>query len=80
MDGVTGGGECPICDGTGAIDLLWAACSFCNGTGESTRSAEAYLKSHVCQCILLDRRTCPLCGKKCHHDTPNRPKILVGPA
>ena len=50
-----------------------------NGTGEHTKAAEAFLASHTCQCILLDRKTCPVCGKKCHHDTPNRVKVMAGP-
>jgi len=71
--------KCAVCNGKGKIELLDTPCSFCNGTGEYTKSAESYLKSHICQCIFLDRVTCPLCGKKCHHDTPNKPKILLGP-
>lgn len=70
---------CPVCGGSGIIELLAAQCTFCNGTGEHTKSAEVYFESHICQCILLDRKRCPLCGKKCHHDTPNRPKILIEP-
>ena len=46
---------------------------------EHTKAAEAFLASHTCQCILLDRKTCPVCGKKCHHDTPNRVKVMAGP-
>lgn len=72
--------KCAVCGGGGRVELLGSQCTFCNGTGEGTRSAEAYMRSHVCQCVLLDRRTCPLCGKKCHHDTPNRPKVLVSPS
>ena len=71
--------KCPICKGTGVIALLNSPCSFCNGTGEYTKLAESYYESHTCQCVLLDRKTCPLCGKKCHHDTPNRPKIELSP-
>ncbi|MEX0764199.1 MAG: hypothetical protein WEC35_02880 [Nitrosopumilaceae archaeon] len=71
--------KCAVCNGQGKIALLDTPCSFCNGTGEYTKSAESYIKSHICQCIFLDRVTCPLCGKKCHHDTPNKPKILLGP-
>ena len=71
--------KCAVCNGQGKIVLLDTQCSFCNGTGEYTKSAESYIKSHICQCIFLDRVTCPLCGKKCHHDTPNKPKILLGP-
>jgi hypothetical protein len=37
------------------------------------------MKVHICQCIFLDRKNCPLCGKKCHHNTPNRPRILISP-
>ncbi len=71
--------KCAVCGGQGKIVLLDTPCSFCNGTGEYTKSAESYLKTHICQCIFLDRVTCPLCGKKCHHDTPNKPKIMLGP-
>ena len=70
---------CPVCKGRGIIELLRAPCSFCNGTGEYTKLAEVYFASHICQCVLLDRKTCPLCGKKCHHDTPNKPKIEISP-
>ena len=71
--------SCPVCKGKGSIELLDSQCPFCNGTGEFTKSAYSYMKSHICQCIMLDRKVCPLCGKKCHHDTPNRPKVLIGP-
>lgn len=74
------GGKCVICKGRGIIELLGSQCPFCNGTGEFTKSAKAYMDSHICQCVFLDRKTCPLCGKPCHHDTPNRPKVLAGPA
>lgn len=71
--------KCPVCRGVGKIELLDTICSFCNGTGAYSKTAESYFKSHICQCVLLDRKRCPLCGKRCHHDTPNRPKILVEP-
>ena len=71
--------NCAVCNGKGKIELLDSSCPFCNGTGEFTKSSESYFKSHICQCIFLNRKTCPLCGKKCHHDTPNKPKILLGP-
>ena len=73
-------GKCVVCRGTGTVEILGTECPFCNGTGAHSKIAESYFKSHICQCILLDRRTCPLCKKRCHHDTPNKPKILVGPA
>jgi len=71
--------KCPVCKGNGTIELLGSQCPFCNGTGDFTKAAESYLDSHICQCIFLDRKKCPLCGKKCHHDTPNKPKVLIGP-
>jgi len=71
--------KCAVCKGKGKIELLDSPCPFCNGTGEFTKISENYFESHICQCIFLNRKTCPLCGKKCHHDTPNKPKILLGP-
>jgi len=71
--------NCAVCNGKGKIELLDSPCPFCNGTGEYTRISESYFKSHICQCIFLNRKICPLCEKKCHHDTPNKPKILLGP-
>ena len=70
---------CVVCKGRGKIELLDTQCPFCNGTGEYTRISESYFKSHICQCIFLNRNICPLCEKKCHHDTPNKPKLLIGP-
>lgn len=71
--------NCPVCSGKGAIEITDSDCPFCNGTGEFTKAAESYMKSHICQCVFLDRKNCPLCGKKCHHNTPNRPRILIAP-
>ena len=71
--------KCPVCFGRGAIEITDSDCPFCNGTGEFTKAAESYMKSHICQCVFLDRKNCPLCGKRCHHSTPNRPKILLTP-
>lgn len=73
------GEKCAVCNGDGIIELLGSDCPFCNGTGEPNKAAKAYLDSHICQCIFLDRKRCPLCGKNCHHDTPNKPKILLSP-
>ncbi|MXY37716.1 MAG: hypothetical protein F4Y82_00400 [Cenarchaeum sp. SB0665_bin_23] len=71
--------RCSVCKGAGKIALLNAPCSFCNETGEYTKIAQAYFDNHICQCALYDRKTCPVCGKKCHHDTPNKPKIRLSP-
>ena len=71
--------KCAVCKGEGKIELLNSSCPFCNGTGEFTKISESYFKSHICQCIFLNRKICPLCGKRCHHDTPNKPKILLHP-
>ena len=71
--------KCAVCKGIGKIKLLDSPCPFCNGSGEFTKISESYFKSLICQCIFLNRKTCPLCGKRCHHDTPNKPKILLGP-
>lgn len=67
--------HCAMCAPLKALGL---ACSFCNGTGEPNTAASAYVKNHICQCINLDRKFCPVCGLRCHHNTPNKPKLLVG--
>lgn len=70
---------CVVCEGTGHIEVTDKECNFCNGTGDDNKAAESYMKSHICQCVFLDRKNCPVCHRKCHHDTPNKPKILVAP-
>ncbi len=70
---------CPICEGKGVIILINTPCTFCNETGEYTKTAEQYMLNHTCQCILLDRKRCPLCKKTCHHDTTNRPSLTIEP-
>ena len=69
------GGRCAVCAGEGVIKLLDSGCTFCNGTGEPSGAADSYIRSHACQCIIYDRRTCPMCGKECHHDTTSRPLL-----
>ena len=71
--------KCVVCSGKGKIELLDTQCPFCIFIGEYTKISEKYFESHICQCIFLDRKICPLCEKKCHHDTPNKPKLLIGP-
>ena len=43
---------CAVCKGKDIIELLGSQCPFCNGTGEFTKTAEAYFDSHICQCIF----------------------------
>ena len=71
--------KCAVCKGTGTIELLNSQCPFCNGTGEYSKTAESYLKSHICQCIFLDRLNCPVCHKRCHHSSSQTPKQKIDP-
>ena len=52
-------------------------CTYCNGTGKWNDAAAAYVKNHECQCIVLDRKFCPVCEKICHHDTGFNPKQVI---
>ena len=36
-----------------------------------------YKKFHHCECLDFDRENCPICKKKCHHDTELSPKNLT---
>ena len=36
-------------------------------------------ENHICQCITLDRKFCPVCNKPCHHDTTLNPKQKIDP-
>ena len=54
-------------------------CTYCNGTGEWNDAASAYLKNHICQYLTLDRKFCPVCGEKCHHDSSLTPKCTIDP-
>jgi len=67
---------CIICRKTGKT-FDNRICPFCNGTGEPTNTAEEYMRNHICQCIILDRVFCPICEKKCHHDTTLNPKQTI---
>ncbi len=69
---------CDICKGKGK-NMFEESCPYCNGTGEWNASAQAYLKNHICQCIFLDRKFCPVCSKKCHHDSSLNPKQIIVP-
>ncbi len=63
---------CDFCQGVGKSSSN--VCVYCNGTGEWNQAAQAYVKNHICQCIVLDRKFCPICNKSCHHGTSLNPK------
>jgi len=69
---------CIICRKTGQT-FDNRICPFCNGTGEPNNIAEEYMRNHICQCIVLDREFCPVCEKKCHHDSSLTPKQKIDP-
>lgn len=69
---------CDICKGT-CKNRFNEVCPYCNGTGDWNDAAAAYLKNHICQCIFLDRKFCPVCEKKCHHDSSQSPKQVIDP-
>jgi len=68
---------CDMCKGE--KKFLGRNCAFCNGTGEWNQTAQSYMKNHICQCMILDRKFCPVCNKKCHHDTSLNPKQTIDP-
>ena len=68
---------CDFCKGIGSSGPN--TCVYCNGTGEWNNAAQAYVKNHICQCIVLDRKFCPVCNKPCHHDTTLNPKQTIDP-
>ena len=65
---------CDFCKGVSSSSYV---CVYCNGTGEWNQAAQAYVKNHICQCIVLDRKFCPVCNKPCHHDTTLNPKQTI---
>lgn len=69
---------CILCEGTGKNSFN-ENCTYCNGTGEPNNLAEDYFRNHICQCISWDRKFCPVCKKKCHHDTSLSPKQTIDP-
>ena len=70
--------NCQICDGTKRT-FDNRPCFFCNETGISNNFANAFIKNHICLCSISDRKNCPICRKKCHHDSTLKPQILVSP-
>lgn len=67
---------CDFCLGTGK-NFVNESCTYCNSTGEWNQAAQSYVKNHICQCIILDRKFCPVCKKICHHDTTLNPKQVI---
>ena len=47
---------CDFCKGVGSSGSN--VCVYCNGTGEWNQAAQAYVKNHICQCIVMDRKFC----------------------
>jgi hypothetical protein len=71
--------KCQVCDGNKRTYNM-GPCFFCNETGLSNRFAEAFIRNHICYCSTTsDRKSCPICKKKCHHESALRPRILVVP-
>lgn len=70
--------SCEMCKGT-TKNIFNEACIYCNGTGEWNQAAAAYLKNHICQCINWNRSFCPICKKRCHHDSALSPKQKIDP-
>jgi RecJ-like exonuclease len=68
--------RCQICNGT-KITYLSKPCYFCNGTGLRNHFTDSFIKNHICLCASTDRRTCPVCRRRCHHDTTLNPRILI---
>ena len=69
--------KCAVCEGS--CQFVGTPCVYCNGTGEENNVATAYVKNHICQCIMWNREWCPVCKKKCHHDTSFSPKQKIEP-
>jgi hypothetical protein len=70
--------KCQICDGTGRTYNMMP-CLFCNETGLNNKFANSFIKNHICLCSTTDRKNCPICKKKCHHDSALRPRLVISP-
>jgi len=69
---------CVVCNRTGrAFDER--ICPFCNGTGNPNHLGEEYMRTHICQCEIGDRKNCPVCKTECHHDSNLTPKQRIDP-
>jgi hypothetical protein len=70
--------KCQICNGNRRTYNMMP-CLFCNETGLSNKFADSFIKNHICLCSTTDRKHCPICKKKCHHDSALRPRLVVPP-
>ena len=74
----TKGDKCDVCEGNKVV--AGNECSFCNGTGKWNPIGQAFLKNHICMCIDWDRKFCPICKKRCHHNNSSQtPKQKIDP-
>jgi hypothetical protein len=67
--------KCAICRGE-KDNFFGDHCHFCNNSGKWNPAAESFMKYHTCYCQKGDRKTCDLCGKRCHHDCSLRAMVL----
>ena len=70
---------CEICGGIVSSGTTSNVCLSCTIIRESRSASKEFLADHICGCINLDRKNCPLCKRPCHHDTSLNPKILISP-
>ena len=61
------------------VRYLSYVCVYCNGTGEWNQAAQAYVKNHICQRIVLASKFCSVCNKACHNNTALKPKQTIEP-
>ena len=70
---------CEICGGEVFSGTTETKCSSCASIREYKATSKDSIADHICGCINLDRKNCPLCKKPCHHDTSLNPKVLISP-
>ena len=70
--------KCQICGGS-KVTYNMLPCFFCNETGLDNKFANSFIKNHICLCSTTDRKNCPICKKKCHHDSALRPRLVISP-
>lgn len=70
---------CEICGCIIYPKSTYTLCSSCAIIKKFKKTSKDSIADHICGCINLDRKNCPLCNKPCHHDTSLNPKILISP-